>query len=46
VQARAVKEITVKGRAQAVMTYEVIGLIGEPVLESSRPGPLTPQPVA
>jgi adenylate cyclase len=46
VQARAMKEITVKGRARPVMTYEVIGLTGEPVLESSRPGPLTPQPVA
>lgn len=29
VEARAVKEITVKGRAQPVMTYEVLGLRGE-----------------
>jgi class 3 adenylate cyclase len=46
VEARPVKEIHVKGRAKPVMTYEVLGLTGEPVLESSRPGPLTPQPVA
>jgi len=28
VDARAVKEITVKGREQPVMTYEVLGLKG------------------
>jgi adenylate cyclase len=33
VVARAVKEITVKGRAQPVMTYEVMGLTGEAPLE-------------
>jgi adenylate cyclase len=33
VVARPVKEITVKGRAQPVMTYEVTGLVGEPALE-------------
>jgi adenylate cyclase len=33
VVARAVKEIHVKGRAQPVMTYEVLGLIGEVPLE-------------
>ena len=47
--ARPVKEITVKGRAQPVMTYEVLGIAGEdplPITESSklvrasqRPGP-------
>jgi adenylate cyclase len=31
--ARALREITVKGRKQAVMTYEVLGLTGEPPLE-------------
>jgi adenylate cyclase len=31
--ARAVKEITVKGRAQPVMTYEVLGLVGEALLD-------------
>jgi adenylate cyclase len=30
IEARAVKEITVKGREQPVMTYEVLGLKGEP----------------
>ena len=37
--ARPVKEITVKGRAQPVMTYEVLGIAGEdplPVTESSK----------
>jgi adenylate cyclase len=33
VVARQVKEITVKGRAQPVMTYEVTGLVGEAPLE-------------
>jgi adenylate cyclase len=42
VQARAMKEITVKGRARPVMTYEVLGLTGEPSLESSRPGARSP----
>jgi hypothetical protein len=28
-----VKEITVKGRAAPVMTYEVLGIQGEPLLE-------------
>ncbi len=42
VQVRAMKEITVKGRARPVMTYEVIGLTGQAVLESSRPDPLSP----
>ena len=32
--ARAVKEIHVKGRVQPVMTYEVLGLKGEELLES------------
>jgi adenylate cyclase len=35
IEARAVREITVKGRKQPVMTYEVIGLKGEPPLEQS-----------
>jgi adenylate cyclase len=35
VQARQVKEITVKGRKQPVMTYEVLGLQGEPPLDTS-----------
>jgi adenylate cyclase len=46
VEARAMKEITVKGRAQPVMTYEVLGLKGEPLLESSRPGALPPHVTA
>jgi adenylate cyclase len=33
IEARAVKEITVKGRKQPVMTYEVLGLKGEPLLD-------------
>jgi adenylate cyclase len=32
---RAVKEITVKGRKAPVMTYEVLGLTGEPPLDQS-----------
>ncbi len=43
VVARPVKEITVKGRAQPVMTYEVLGLTGEPLLEE---GPSAAAPVA
>jgi len=34
VVARKVKEITVKGRAQPVMTYEVTGLVGEAPVDS------------
>jgi len=34
VQTRAVKEITVKGKTKPVMTYEVLGLVGEDPLES------------
>ncbi len=36
VEARKVKEIHVKGRVQPVMTYEVLGLKGEPLLESAK----------
>jgi adenylate cyclase len=32
---RPVREITVKGRKQPVMTYEVLGIIGEPPLDAS-----------
>ncbi len=35
IAARAVKEITVKGRKQPVMTYEVLGIAGEPPLDQS-----------
>ena len=35
IEARPVREITVKGRKQPVMTYEVTGLKGEPPLEQS-----------
>jgi adenylate cyclase len=35
VEVRAVREITVKGRRAPVMTYEVLGLKGEPLLEAS-----------
>jgi adenylate cyclase len=35
IEARPVKEITVKGRKQPVMTYEVIGMKGEPPLEQT-----------
>jgi adenylate cyclase len=35
IEARPVREITVKGRTQPVMTYEVLGLAGEPPLEAS-----------
>jgi adenylate cyclase len=33
IEARAMREITVKGRNQPVMTYEVVGLVGGPRLE-------------
>jgi adenylate cyclase len=46
VEARQVKEIHVKGRAQPVMTYEVLGMTGEPLLESSRRPEAPPQPTA
>ena len=32
IEARAVREITVKGRKAPVMAYEVLGLKGEPLL--------------
>jgi adenylate cyclase len=35
VEARPVREITVKGRKAPVMTYEVLGIKGEPMLEHS-----------
>jgi len=35
VVARPVKELTVKGRVKPVMTYELLGLVGEPLLERS-----------
>jgi len=35
VEARPVREITVKGRKAPVMTYEVLGIKGEPLLEHS-----------
>jgi adenylate cyclase len=35
IEARPVREITVKGRKAPVMTYEVLGLKGEPHLEPS-----------
>lgn len=35
IEARPVREITVKGRKQPVMTYEVVGLKGEPPLDQS-----------
>ncbi|HEY2517846.1 MAG TPA: adenylate/guanylate cyclase domain-containing protein [Polyangiaceae bacterium] len=43
VVARPVKEITVKGRKQPVMTYQVLGLVGEPALDEhvSGSGPET-----
>ncbi len=37
VETRAVREIVVKGRKQPVMTYEVLGLVGEPNADASRP---------
>jgi adenylate cyclase len=36
VEVRPVREITVKGRAQPVMTYEVLGLVGGPPLEHGK----------
>ena len=41
IEARALDSITVKGRAQAVMTYEVLGLKGEPPLDAP-PRPAEP----
>jgi len=35
IEARPVREITVKGRKAPVMTYEVLGLRGEPLLDPS-----------
>jgi adenylate cyclase len=35
IEARQVREITVKGRKAPVMTYEVLGLKGEPLLDLS-----------
>ena len=35
IDARKVKEITVKGRKQPVMTYEVLGIQGEAPLDQS-----------
>jgi adenylate cyclase len=46
VEARQVKEIHVKGRAQPVMTYEILGIVGEPLLESSRQVQPPPQATA
>ena len=37
IEARPVREITVKGRAQPVMTYEVVGMIGGPSLLAVEP---------
>jgi adenylate cyclase len=36
IEARPVRELTVKGRAQPVMTYEVLGLVGGPPLEPGK----------
>jgi len=44
IDARPVKQIHVKGRARPVMTYEVLGMKGEPQLESVRPAHMV-QPV-
>jgi adenylate cyclase len=49
IEARPVREITVKGRKQPVMTYEVLGLSGEETLEqsdSARTGSGRPTPPA
>ncbi len=35
VESRQVREITVKGRNQPVMTYEVLGLVGGPRLDGA-----------
>jgi adenylate cyclase len=42
ISARPVKEITVKGRAQPVMTFEVTGLVGEAPLEVPAAAPSDP----
>jgi class 3 adenylate cyclase len=43
IEARAVREITVKGRNAPVMTYEVLGLKGEAVhAEHREPGSKRP----
>jgi adenylate cyclase len=46
VEARPVKEITVKGRKQPVMTYEVLGMKGEPLLEQTGSTKTAPAQVA
>ncbi len=43
IDARAVKEITVKGREKPVMTYEVLGLKGEAASPKSDPAPMPPE---
>jgi adenylate cyclase len=43
VVAKAVKEITVKGRAKPVMTYEVLGLAGEAPLATESAKDVTKQ---
>jgi adenylate cyclase len=40
ITARPMREITVKGRAQPVMTYEVTGIVGEPPIVSDAPAAL------
>ena len=40
VDARAVKEITVKGREKPVMTYEILGMKGEAASPRSEPNPI------
>jgi adenylate cyclase len=44
IEARPVKRIGVKGRQQPVMTYEVLGLKGEPPLESREPAKIATVP--
>ena len=44
--ARKVREITVKGRAQPVMTYEVLGLVGEPALVADEREAVAPAELA
>jgi adenylate cyclase len=49
IEVRPMREITVKGRAAPVMTYEVLGLKGEPLLdqsESAKMASMKPPPVA
>ncbi len=48
VEARPVREITVKGRKAPVMTYEVLGIKGEPLLEHTESAKmaLSPPPAA